>query len=173
MVCSDLSLCGLFLSILVPEGGEEVCAAGAAAKGGGGATAAEDGSGVAVHSGPARRWGCTAGPEAGGRRLTAADRHRPYSFRWVLQVSGARPWPKYQVGVTHWSGLDESQDATDFFFFALFNHCIYLPYFVTFAGWLNNMKKHLCTSGIYWKERTRLWLEQHVSGTKHGAYKWL
>lgn len=80
MVSGDLRLCGLFLLILVPEGGEEVCAAGAAAKGGGGAAAAEDGSGVAVHSGPARRRRCTAGPEAGSRRLTATDRYRPYSF---------------------------------------------------------------------------------------------
>lgn len=31
------------------------------------------------------------------------------------------------------------------------------------AGWLISMKKHLCTCGTWWKGRTRLWLEQHVS----------
>lgn len=55
LACSKLSLCGLFILSLDPEGGEEVCTAGAAAKGGGGAEEAEDGSGVAVHSGPAWR----------------------------------------------------------------------------------------------------------------------
>lgn len=35
----------------------------------------------------------------------------------------------------------------------------------TLAGWLNSMKKHLCTSGTCWKGRTRVWLEQHVSQT--------
>lgn len=55
LACSNLSLCGLCVLSLDPEGGEEVCTAGAAAKGGGGAEEAEDSAGVAVHSGPAWR----------------------------------------------------------------------------------------------------------------------
>lgn len=91
LTCSNLTLCGSCILSLDPEGGEEVCAAGAAAAGGGGAEEAEDGSGAAVPPGPAGRGHCAAGPEAGSRRLAAADRRRPRSFRRVLQASGARP----------------------------------------------------------------------------------
>lgn len=70
----------VYMLSIDPEGGKEVCTAGAAAAGGGRAEEAEDCSGAAVPPGPAGRRHCAAGPEAGGRWLTAADRHRPRSF---------------------------------------------------------------------------------------------
>lgn len=104
---SNLTLFGscilfVYLFQIDPEGGEEVCTAGAAAAGGGKAKEAEDNSGAAVPSGPAGRGQCAAGPEAGSRRLTTADGCRTCSVWWVLQASGARPWPKRQVGQRHW-----------------------------------------------------------------------
>ncbi len=108
LTCSNLALCGSCILSLDPEGGEEVCTAGAAAAGGGRTEEAEDSSGAAVPPGPAGWRHCAAGPKAGSWQLTAADRCRPHSFWWVLQVSGARPRPKRQVSQRHWY-LDESE----------------------------------------------------------------
>lgn len=161
MACSNLNLCGLFKLSLAPEGGEEVCAAGAVTKRGGRTKETEDSPGVAVHSGPAWWWHGEARPEAGGWRFTTAHGRRPRSFWWILQVSGARPWPKHQVSLKHWY-LDESWEALYSF---LLNKCFHTLKIIisAHAGWLNSMKKHLCTSGTCWKGKTRLWLEQHVS----------
>lgn len=130
LTCSNLTLCGLCVLSLDPEGGEEVCTAGAAAAGGGRAEEAEDRSGAAVPPGPAGRRHCATGPEAGSRRLNAADGCGPHSFWWVLQVSWARPWPKRQVSLRHWY-LDEFEMQKTFSTLFFFNKRFHITYLCT------------------------------------------